>query len=192
MQSIMDIKEIIRNNGGFLRTKNLTRRNHWYQLQKLMRTNEIVKLKNGLYCAPTYGIAEQNREVAQIIPSGVFCLYSAWQRHGLTTQNPRQYHIAVKREERISAPDYPPVKIYRWSENFFNLGIMQDGNVKIYDLEKSVCDAVRFRNKVGIDIAIEVVKNYVKSENRNFDKLAKYASQMKIEKIMKNMIMPML
>jgi len=188
----MDIKEIMQYNNGFLRTKHLTRRNHWYQLNKLILSNEIIKLKKGLYCMPQYGIMEQNRELAEIIPSGVFCLFSAWQRHNLTTANPVEYHMAIKREEKISIPDYPPVKLYRWSENFYNLGIIQLDAIKIYDLEKSVCDAVRFRNKVGMDIALEVVKNYVKSEQRNFDKLTKYARQMRIENVLQNIIMPML
>ena len=188
----MDIKEIIHNNNGFLRTNQLYRRNHWYQLKKMIHSNEVVKLKNGLYCMPQYGIIEQNREVAEIIPSGVFCLFTAWQHYNLTTNNPSEYHIAIKREKKISIPDYPPIKLYRWSEKFFNIGIIQHDDIKIYDLEKSVCDAVRFRNKVGIDITLEVVKNYVKSEHRNFDKLAKYARQMKIEKPIQNIIMPML
>jgi len=188
----VDIKEIIHNNNGFLRTKQFTHRNHWYQLKKLIHSNEVVKLKNGFYCMPKYGIIEQNREVAEIIPSGVFCLFSAWQHHNLTTQNPVEYHIAIKRDEKISIPDYPPIKIYRWSDFFFNMGIIQHNAIKIYDIEKSVCDAVRFRNKVGMDITLEVVKNYVRSEHRNFDKLAKYARQMKIENIMQNIIMPML
>jgi hypothetical protein len=83
------------------------------------------------------------------------------------------------------------------SENYYQLGIteiiIENQPVKIYDLEKSVCDAVRFRNKIGMDIAIEVVKNYVKRKNeRNFDKLTKYARQLRIENIIQSIIMPML
>jgi len=139
-----------------------------------------------------HNVIDQNREVAQIAPSGVFCLFSAWQHYQLTTNNPFEYHIAIVRNEKIVMPEYPPVKIYRWSEKFYKLGIVETEDIKIYDLEKSVCDAVRFRNKVGLDIAIEVVKNYVARKDRNFDKLAKYARQLRIEKIIQDMIMPML
>jgi predicted transcriptional regulator of viral defense system len=192
MSENTDIKGIFRKNKGFLRTKGLTR-NQWYQLKKLVDRGEVFKLKSGLYCIPKYGIKEQNREAAEIVPSGVFCLFSAWQHHNLSTQNPWQYHIAIEREEKVSLPDYPPIKIYRWSDSFYNLGIIKFGSIKIYDLEKSVCDAVRFRNKVGMDIAIEVVKNYVRrKKDRNLNKLAKYARQMRIETIMQNMTMPML
>jgi len=114
----------------------------------------------------------------------------------LTTTIPHENHIAITQNKKVLLPDYPPIKLYYLSDGFYQLGITQisigNQNVKIYDLEKSVCDAVRFRNKVGLDIAIEVLKNYVNRKDRNFDKLAKYARPIRIEKIMQNMIMPML
>jgi hypothetical protein len=86
--------------------------------------------------------------------------------------------------------------LYHWTKEYYELGIttekIYDFTVKIYDIEKSVCDAVKFRNKVGVDITIEVVRNYVRSKDRNFDKLTKYARQMRIENIMQSFIMPML
>ena len=189
----MTINEIFNSNNGFLSSKELTTRNQWYQLKKMIDTGMVVKLKSGLYCMQQFGITEQNKEVAQIIPSGVLCLFSAWQYFGLTIHNPFEYHIAINREKKIRIPSYPPIKIYRWSEKFYKLGIIETDSIKIYDIEKSVCDAVRFRNKVGMDIAIEVVRNYVRRrESRNFDKLAKYSRELRIEKIMQNFIMPML
>jgi len=189
----MDIKEILEKNNGFLRAKDLTSRNQWYQLKAMMDNNIIVKMKSGLYCLPQYSVADQNREIAQIVPSGVLCMFSAWQHYHLTLNNPFEYHIAIKREDKLVLPKYPPIKIYRWSEKFYNLGIIETGHIKIYDLEKSVCDAVRFRNKVGMDTAIEVVRNYVRNrEDRNFDKLTKYAQLLRIDKIMQNIVMPML
>lgn len=189
----MDIKEIFYKNSGFLKAKDLTSRNQWYQLKMLIDSGMVVKLKSGLYYLQQYGIIDQNTEVAQIVPSGVLCLFSAWQHYNLTLNNPFEYHIAIKREDKIQLPDYPPIKIYRWSEKFYNLGIIETDTIKIYDLEKSVCDAVRFRNKVGMDIAIEVVRNYVQRRDvRNFDKLTKYSHLLRIDKVMQNIIMPML
>ena len=193
MQKNMDIIEIFEKNNGFLRAKDLTLRNQWDQLKALIDSNVVIKLKSGLYCLQQYDITDQNREVAQMAPSGVFCLFTAWQYYNLTVNNPYEYHIAIKREEKIHLPDYPPIKIYRWNEKFYNLGIVEIDSIKVYDLEKSVCDAVRFRNKVGIDVTIEVVKNYVqRRKDRNFDKLTKYSSQLKIEKTMQSIILPML
>ena len=189
----MDIQEILDNNNGFLKAKDLTSRNQWNQLKKLIDSGMVVKLKCGLYSLPQFSILSQNREVAQIVPSGVICLYSAWRHYDLTVNNPFEYHLAIKREDRIKIPDYPPIKIYRWSEKFYNLGIVETDTMRIYDLEKSVCDAVRFRNKVGMNIVIEVVRNYVKRKSvRNFNKLTKYSRELRIERIMQSIIMPML
>jgi len=189
----MDIQKIFDQNNGFLKATDLTSRKQWDELKKLIDNNIVIKLKRGLYGLQQYTIAGQDQEVAQIVPSGVFCLFTAWQHYGLTLSNPFEYHVAIKREGKIRLPDYPPIKIYRWSEKFYNLGIVKTDTIKIYDLEKSVCDAVRFRNKVGMDITIEVVQNYVRKRKEcNFDKLTKYARQLRIEKIMQSLIMPML
>jgi len=187
-----DIKDIFTSNHGFLQTKCFTLRNQWHQLNRLIDSGEVVKLKRGLYCLQQHSITSQNREVAQIVPSGVFCLFSAWQHYNLSTNNPYEYHIAICRKDKVILPQYPPIKIYSWSEKFYSLGIIETEHIKIYDLEKSVCDAVRFRNKVGLDIAIEVVKNYVRRKDRDFNKLNNYARLLRIEKIMQSMIMPML
>jgi predicted transcriptional regulator of viral defense system len=135
-------------------------------------------------------------DIELIVPNGVLCLFSAWFYYELTTTIPHSYYIAIEKKRKIVLPDYPPIVLYYWQKNQYDLGIStytKDGiSIKIYDIEKSVCDAVKFRNKVGMDIAIEVVRNYVRRKDRNFDKITKYARQMRIETIMQNMIMPML
>ena len=165
-------------------------------LHKMLNNNTVSKVKRGLYRLNDFEQDTSFVEVSHIVPSGVFCMVSAWFYYGLTTTIPYQNHIAITQNKKVVLPDYPPIKLYYLSEGFYQLGITQisigNQNVKIYDLEKSVCDAVRFRNKVGLDITIEVVKNYVGRKDRNLTKLGKYAGQLRIENIMQNMIMPML
>ncbi len=57
---------------------------------------------------------------------------------------------------------------------------MNGYNVQIYDLEKSVCDAIKFRNKVGIDVMSEVLRNYLQRADRNISKLEKYARELRL------------
>lgn len=192
----LKVNQISNNECEFLETRKFTKRNQWNQLNKLIEHGLVTKLKRGIYAMISDKIIDQKIEISKVIPSGVFCMFSMWQYYDLTTNNPSEFHIALQNKEKIKIPDYLPVKLYYWSGKYFNIGIVEiqkDGHtIKMYDLEKSVCDAVRFRNKVGIDIAIEVVKNYVKRKDRNFDKLVKYARQLRIETIMQSMIMPML
>ena len=162
----------------------------------MLNDSSVSKVKRGLYRLNDYAQDNSFIEVSNIVPSGIFCMFSAWFYYHLTTTIPHENHIAVSQHKKIKLPHYPPVKLYYFSDQFLQMGIKQieidSRPVKIYDIEKSVCDAVRFRNKVGMDVAIEVVKNYVLRKDRNFNKLTNYACLLRIEKVLRNMIMPML
>jgi predicted transcriptional regulator of viral defense system len=187
---------IFKDNSGFLQSKSITCRTQWRALNRMMNDNSVSKVKRGLYRLNDYDHDSSFIEVSKIVPSGIICMFSAWFYYGLTTTIPHENHIAVTQNKKIILPDYPPVRLYYLSEKFYQLGVTQIGmdgsSVKIYDLEKSVCDAVRFRNKVGLDIAFEVVKNYVRRKDRNLNKVSEYARLMRVEKIMQYIIMPML
>ena len=189
------VKEVFSTNHGFLETRDIRTRSGWRELRKLQNNNTIVKIKKGLYRLDNV-VCDQMVEVARMIPDGVFCLFTAWQYYNLSVYNPFEFYVAIRKKQKRILPAYPPVKLSYWIDKFYVLGITEiivdNHPVKMYDLEKSVCDAVRFRNKVGLDIAFEVVKNYVRRKDRNFTKLSNYARPLRIEKIMQNMIMPML
>ena len=192
---INTVKEIFDKNNGFLRAKDLTKRMQWYQLKKMLEQGEAVKVSSGVYKLNDINIS-QKAEIAVRFPSAVFCLFSAWNYHGLSTHNPWALYIAVGHKEKVVKPDYPPVFVYYWKDASHDTGIIEieeEGyKIRMYDLEKSVCDAVKFRNKVGLDTAIEVLQNYVKRQDKNLNKLNRYAEQLGIEKILNNMIMVLL
>ena len=189
------LTSLFRENFGFLKSKEIES-SQQRELNKMLENNSVSRVKRGLYRLNDFDRDTSLVEVLKIVPSGVFCMFSAWFHYELTTTIPYENHIAVTQKKKVCLPDFPPIKLYYLSEKFYQLGIIHininNQPVKIYDLEKSVCDAVRFRNKVGMDIAIEVVKNYVRRKDSNFDKLIKYARQLRIENIMQNLIMPML
>jgi len=184
-------------NHGFLSSKDISSRTQWRALRKMQDDNSVLKVKQGLYQLNNYFEYDiAFTEAANIVPCGVFCMFTVWFYYNLTTTIPHQSHIAVTQKKKITLPNYPPIKLYYWSDKYYQIGIneikVDNLQIKIYDLEKSVCDAVRFRNKVGIDIAIEVLKNYVKRTDKNLNTLIKYAKQLRIENIMRTMIMPLL
>ena len=162
----------------------------------MLNDKTVSKVKRGLYRLNEFEQDTSFVEISNIIPCGVFCMFSAWYYYDLTTTVPYENHIAITQKKRVWLPDYPPVKLYYLSDKFYQMGIahiqIDSQIVKMYDIEKSVCDVVRFRNKVCLDIAIEVVKNYVRRKDRNLNKLGQYAQQLRIETIIQNMIMPML
>jgi len=189
------INNALINNNGYLEAKTIRSRSEWRILQQLLDNKNIIKIKRGLYRL-TVMEYDQKAEVAKIIPDGVFCLFSAWQHHNLSVYNPFEFYVAIRNKQKVTLPAYPPVKLFYWIDPFYQLGIteiLSDNQViKIYDLEKSVCDAVRFRNKVGLDITSEILKSYLKRNDKNLNKLSQYAHQLRIEKTMRDFVTVML
>jgi len=188
--------EQFKRNHGFLKTKDFCTRNDWRNLRKLTDSNQAVKIKNGVYKLTDYQVNDQHIEVANIIPGGVFCMFTAWRYYSLSVYNPHEFCVAIRKRQKIVLPSYPPVKLFFWIDDYYLLGIsetiIENQTVNIYDLERSVCDAVRFRNKIGIDMMSEILKNYLKIENRDLNRLSQYAKQLRIEKIMNETITVML
>jgi len=191
-----DIENKFVKNSGFLQSSDISTRTDWRMLRKMIDNKKVTKVKRGLYKLNDSNIDTQMIEVAKSFPFAVFGLFSAWRYYELSTYIPFAFHIVIPHNKYIKLPDYPPLRVYYLTEKAYKLGIkeidMSGSKIKIYDLEKSVCDAIRFRNKVGIDTTIEVLKNYVKRKDRDLNLLSKYAQQLRIENIMQTMIMPLL
>ena len=183
-------------NGGYLRNPGKLSRSEKYQLQLALKTGVIFRIKRGLYRLSDIPSAYQEGDVAQIVKAGVFCMFTAWAHYGLTTFVSPEYHIAVPKSMKIIIPDYPPIRIYYWNKSFYEIGISEveigGQTVKMYDIERSVCDAVRYRNKIGTDVFSEILRNYVRRDDRNMDKLLKYASSLRISHVLEQLIQVML
>ena len=176
-------------NKGYLTRKQLPDKSAYKQLLKLVNAGTVERIKPGVY---HYGNATDDAtmvDIDKIVSDGVLCLYSAWAHYSLTVQIPQSFHIAIEKNRKVSLPDYPPVSLYYWQEKYYRLGIIRQRikgyNINIYNLERSVCDAIRFRNKIGMDVASEILKNYLEREDRNLTKLLEYARKTRIEKILK-------
>ena len=98
-------------------------------------------------------------------------------------------YIAIARNRKVRTPEYPPITIYRWDEVAYETGIthtvIEGITVPVYDIEKSVCDAIKHRNKIGIDVSSEILKNYLSRKTRDIDKLMKYAKIMRVASTIK-------
>ena len=183
-------------NGGYLRNPGKLSRSEKYQIQLALKAGIISRIKRGLYRLSDIPSAYQEGEVAQIVKAGVFCMFTAWVHYELTTSVSPEYHIAVPKSMKIIIPDYPPIRIYYWNKYFYEIGITEveigGQAVKMYDIERSVCDAVRFRNKIGTDVFSEILRNYVRRDDRNMDKLLKYATSLRISRVLNQLIQVML
>ena len=127
--------------------------------------------------------------VATRVQNGVICLISALAFHEITTQIPHQVHVALQRGAEIPRLEFPPIKIF-WSKGqAFTAGVEThklDGvDVRIYNPEKTLADCFKFRNKIGLDTAVEAVRFYRERRSVNVDALMSYAAICRVEKVMR-------
>lgn len=127
--------------------------------------------------------------VAKKIPNGVICLISALAFHEITTQIPHFVYVALPSQAHKPAIPYPPMRYFWYNQKLLSTGRQEysiDGcNVMIFDIEKTLVDCVKFRNKIGMDIVLEALRMYWQSRKTNLDKLFEYAKLFRVEKILK-------
>lgn len=188
----MDVQTHILSCGGFIRTRDIkTNRSMYQQLRMEVDKGSVVRIRNGIYALPDQ-MAKTMIDVETIVPNGIVCMYSAWAYYSLTTKVPPNICVAISQKRKVVLPDYPPIMLYYWLPDTLEMGAISqviDGySVRIYDLERSVCDAIKFRNRIGIDISSEILKNYLRRSDKNLTKLNRYASKLRIAKTLNNLI----
>jgi predicted transcriptional regulator of viral defense system len=186
------IENIFRSNGGVVNMnyaiRNGISRNAFYSL---LDKGEIKRLSRGIYrLAALPSISEPDIAVISLrFSRSVVCLISALFFHKITTQIPHYVYVAIPRGTRQVKPDYPPVQAFNYSEDSYNAGIEEhiiDGiKVKIYSPEKTIADCFKFRNKIGLDVALEALKLYQKRGGSNINKILEYAKICRVENIIK-------
>ncbi|MCL2218374.1 MAG: type IV toxin-antitoxin system AbiEi family antitoxin domain-containing protein [Chitinispirillia bacterium] len=127
--------------------------------------------------------------VALRVPGAVVCLTSALSFHEITTQIPNAVDIAVLIGSTVPCISYPPVRVYRLREPSFGMGIVEhviDGvTVKIYDVEKTLCDCFKFRRYLGMDIVLEALKLYRERKPLKVSSLMDYARACRVERVIR-------
>ncbi|MEN9610163.1 MAG: hypothetical protein RLZZ628_977 [Bacteroidota bacterium] len=155
----------------------------YYDINRLLADKKLIKLKRGVYKWADREINELV-EVAFMVPNGVFCLQTACFYYELTTSIPSEIHIVLLDDRRVTLPDYPPIQLYHWKNTSFHVGkttvLVENELILMYDLEKTICDVIRHRQKLGFEMLKEVLKNYLKRPDRNLNRLTQYAKQLKI------------
>ena len=173
--------------GGFIVANQTKSRSEYEQLRRAAKEGALVRIRKGIYATPA-ALATTIIDVESIIPHGVLCLYSAFAHYGLSTQVPAATCVAIDAKRKVSLPEYPPIDLYYWKKENLALGVIRREistySVLITDLERTVCDAVKYRNKIGLDVCGEVLDSYLKKENRNISLLHKYARQLRVENIL--------
>lgn len=127
--------------------------------------------------------------IATRVPGGVICLISALAFHELTTQIPHDVHVALPRGAEEPRLDHPPIKTYRFTGEAFALGVethkLDSATLRVYSPEKTLADCFKFRNKVGLDTAVEAIRLYRERRSIKVDSLMRYAAICRVKKIIR-------
>lgn len=181
------IIDTIQKRGGFITTSEIKDRSEYEQLRRATDNGTLMRIRKGVY-VETSALANNMIDVERIIPNGVLCLYSAFSHYELSTQVPSATCIAIEAKRKVRLPEYPPIELFFWKPENLNFGIIQKQIsgyiVRITDMERTVCDAVKYRNKIGLDVCGEIIDNYLKKENRNISLLHDYAKRLRVKNIL--------
>lgn len=183
------LQTLFAENNGYLTRKQISDKPTYNHLLKLVNEGIVERIKHGVYFYADASRDNTMIDIDKIVPGGVLCLYSAWAYYELTVQIPQSFNIAIEKNRKVSIPDYPPITLYYWKQEYHEIGvdvqIISGYTVKVYDIEKSVCDAVKYRTKIGMETMSEILKTYLKRKDRNLTKLMGYAKKMRVESILK-------
>lgn len=134
-------------------------------LTRLTAAGRLLRVGRGLYQLPDAQASELESlvTIATKVPQAVFCLLTALQFHDLTTQLPRQVWIAMPRGSHAPRFDYPPVKMVQFTGEAYTAGVEEverDGvKLRVYGVAKTVADCFKHRSKIGLDVALEALKD---------------------------------
>ena len=160
-------------------------------LTRLTAAGLLDRVGRGLYRPPNHPVSEHEglAVVAAKVPQAVFCLLTALQFHELTTQLPRQIWIAMPRGSHVPRIDYPPVKMVQMTGDVYAAGVeehLRDGvKLRVYGAAKTVVDCFKHRNKIGLDVAMEALKDAWKMRKASADDLWRYAKVCRVANVMR-------
>ena len=160
-------------------------------LAQLAQRGLVHKVGRGLYALPQRKASEfaSLAEVASKHPQALVCLLSALAFHGLTTQAPFEVWIAVDNKARAPQMPYPPLRIARFSGSALTEGVelhnIEGVPVKITSVPKTIADCFKYRNKIGLDVAMEALKEAWSAKRVSMDELWHYGQICRVQNVMR-------
>jgi len=177
---------------SLIRPRDLTERGlSTVALTRLVRQGRLQRVGRGLYALPDRPVSEHNAlaEVARKHPQAIVCLLSALRFHDLTTQSPFEVWLAIPNKARAPKMDYPPLRIMRFSGAALTRGVEDhviDGvPVRVTGVARTVADCFKFRNKIGLDVALEALQEAWRAKRASMDELWRYATLCRVANVMR-------
>lgn len=161
------------------------------ELSRMAATGQLLRVARGLYAMPDYQGGEHSAlvAVAKRAPGVVFCLLTALRIHDLTTQAPFEVWIAIGNKDHPPRLDYPPLRTVRFSAAALAAGVethqVDGAEVRVTSVAKTVADCFKFRNKIGLDVALEALREARRARKATADELWRYARINRVTNVMR-------
>lgn len=161
------------------------------RIREALSAGALDRVGRGLYALPGAELTEHHSlvQAARRVPGGAVCLLSALRFHDLTSQNPHEVWLAIGPKDRLPAPGNPPIKIVRFGEKHFPIGLEMHGiegtQLKVYSVARTVVDLFRYRNKIGIDVALEALKEGWRERRFTLKEINDIAARCRMARVMK-------
>ena len=160
------------------------------QLSRLVDEGLVVRESRGIYVVADHAPTAEHTlaQVAKRVPDGVFCLLTALRLHGLTTQAPAEVWVALAEKARRPRLEYPSLRVARFSGEALTEGIelrrAEGVTLRVYSAAKTVADCFKYRNKIGIDVAVEALRDFSRRHRGGANDLARYARICRVARVM--------
>ncbi len=160
-------------------------------LSRLVARGLIERVGRGLYVTPSANATEHHSIVQAIksLPNGVVCLLSALQFHGLTTQEQFEVWLAIDRNTWRPRIQHPPLRVFRFAGEAFSAGIethvIEGVAVRIYSPAKTVVDCFRYRNQIGLDVAVEAIRDCLRERKGTINEIWQYAKLRRVTSVIR-------
>jgi len=160
-------------------------------LSRLCEAGKLQRIGRGLYALPDSSVTEHHSlaEACKRVPRGVVSLLSALRFHNLTTQSPFEVWLAIDEKAWRPRMEYPPLRIVRFSQATLTAGVekhqIEGVTVHVYSPAKTVADCFKYRNKIGLDVAIEALRECWRSRRCTMDDLWHYADICRVQNVMR-------
>jgi len=156
----------------------------------MARSGKLERVSRGLYVPAGAEITEHHTlvEAAVRVPHAVVCLLSALRFHQLGTQAPHEVWLAIDRKAWKPVVEWPPIHLVRFSGDALTYGVepheLEGVPVNITSREKTVADCFKYRNKIGLAVALEALREYLRSRKRSIDELVRAARVCRVSRVM--------
>lgn len=187
MNNFEKILKIMNNNGGYITTKELDENNiNRYFLTKMVERKKINRISRGYYGLVDYNVDEYYK-IISMSERAVFSMNTALYLHNLSDRTPLIFDITVPYYYGGNLRKNKKVNLYFVKKSILNLGKIEITSpfgmkIKVYDKERTICDIVKNKNNIDMEIFSNAIKNYIKSSDKNLNKLMRYAKELKVEK----------